>query len=72
MQEAAVHKVLMKICIDMNNRSEEYLSTNICYDSKVVGECCDDELVDAINCHGLYKQHACYLVERSTSGPTRC
>ena len=69
MQEAAVHKVLMKICIDMNNRSEEYLSTNICYDSKVVGECCDDELVDAINCHGLYKQHACYLVERSTSGP---
>jgi len=82
----AVHEALMKIYIDMNNRPEECLSTNIYYDSKVVGECCekrdpqlsflaykrgmcDDELVDVTNCHGLYKQHACYLVERSTSGP---
>eukprot|EP00964_Phaeocystis_antarctica_P013764 scaffold7557_cov61-Phaeocystis_antarctica.AAC.2 len=71
----------------MNNRPEECLSTNIYYDSKVVGECCekrdpqlsslsykrsmcDDELVDVTNCHGLCKQHACYLVERSTSGST--
>eukprot|EP00964_Phaeocystis_antarctica_P108817 scaffold73324_cov65-Phaeocystis_antarctica.AAC.1 len=77
----------MKIYIGMNNRLEEYLSTNIYYDSKVVGECCekrdpqlsflaykrgmcDDELVDVTNCHGLYMQHACYLVERSTSGST--
>ena len=51
-QETAVHKVLMKIYIDMNNRPEEYLSTNSYYDSKVVGECCDDELVDVTNCHG--------------------
>ena len=47
-----MHKALMKIYIDTNTRSEEYLSTDICYDSKVVGECCDDELVDATNCHG--------------------
>ena len=70
----------------MNNRPEEYLSTNIYYNSKVVGECCekrdpqlcflaykrgvcDDELVDVTNRHGLYEQHACFLVERSTSGP---
>ena len=73
----------MKIYIDMNNRPEECLSTNIYYDSKVVGEkrdpqlsflaykrgMCDDELVDVTNRHGLYKQHACYLVERSTSRP---
>ena len=25
----------------MNNRPEEYLSTNIYYNSKVVGECCE-------------------------------
>ena len=31
----------MKIYIDMNNRPEECLSTNIYYDSKVVGECCE-------------------------------
>eukprot|EP00964_Phaeocystis_antarctica_P050927 scaffold29677_cov73-Phaeocystis_antarctica.AAC.1 len=70
----------------MNNRPEEYLSTNIYYNSKVVGECCEkrdpqlsflaykrgmcvDELVDVTNRHGLYEQHACFLVERSTSGP---
>ena len=67
----------------MNNRPEEYLTTNIYYDSKVVGEkrdpqlsflaykrgMCDDELVDVTNRHGLYEQHACFLVERSTSGP---
>ena len=42
MQEAAVHNALMKICIDMNNRPEECcLSTNIYYDSQVVGECCE-------------------------------
>ena len=35
-QEAAVHNALMKIYIDMNNRPEEYLTTNIYYDSKVV------------------------------------
>jgi len=81
-----LHKALMKIYIDMNNRPEECLSTNIYYDSKVVGECCekhdpqlsllaykrgmcDDELVDVTNRHGLYEQHACFLVERSTSGP---
>ena len=37
-REAAVHNALMKIYIDMNNRPEEYLTTNIYYDSKVVGE----------------------------------
>merc|ERR1719223_1532508 len=69
-QEAAVHNALMKIYIDMNNRPEEYLTTNIYYDSKVVGEycekrgMCDDELVDVTNRHGLYKQQARYLVER--------
>ena len=31
----------MKIYIDMNNRPEEYLTTNIYYDSKVVGEYCE-------------------------------
>ena len=36
-----MHKALMKIYIDMNNRPEEYLTTNIYYDSKVVGECCE-------------------------------
>ena len=40
-QEAAVHNALMKIYIDMNNRPEEYLTTNIYYDSKVVGEYCE-------------------------------
>ena len=30
---------------------------------------CDDELVGVTNRHGLYEQHARYLVERSTSGP---
>jgi clathrin heavy chain len=40
-QEAAVHNTLMKIYIDMNNRPEEYLTTNIYYDSKVVGEYCE-------------------------------
>ena len=37
-REAAVHKALMKTYIDMNNRPEEYLTTNIYYDSNVVGE----------------------------------
>ena len=41
MQEAAVHNALMKIYIDMNNRPEEYLTTNMYYDSKVVGEYCE-------------------------------
>ena len=36
-QEAAVHNALMKIYIDMNNRPEEYLVSNMYYDSKVVG-----------------------------------
>jgi len=40
-QEAAVHNALMKIYIDMNNRPEEYLVTNMYYDSKVVGEYCE-------------------------------
>merc|ERR1719331_3083425 len=40
-QEAAVHNALMKIYIDMNNRPEEYLTTNIYYDSKIVGEYCE-------------------------------
>merc|ERR1719199_1054147 len=40
-QEAPVHNALMKIYIDMNNRPEEYLTTNIYYDSKVVGEYCE-------------------------------
>ena len=39
MQEVAVHNALMKICIDMNNRPEEYLTPDIYYNSKVVGEC---------------------------------
>merc|ERR1719247_2111518 len=40
-QEAAVHNALMKIYIDMNNRPEEYLVSNMYYDSKVVGEYCE-------------------------------
>mmetsp|Transcript_34856 Transcript_34856/g.82245 ORF Transcript_34856/g.82245 Transcript_34856/m.82245 type:complete len:175 (-) Transcript_34856:1144-1668(-) len=40
-REAAVHKALMKIYIDMKNRPEKDLTTNIYYDSKVVGECCE-------------------------------
>ena len=36
-----MHNALMKIYIDMNNRPEEYLTTNIYYDSKVVGEYCE-------------------------------
>ena len=42
MQEAAVHNALMKICIDMNNRPEEYLTLDIYYNSKVVGEYCEE------------------------------
>jgi clathrin heavy chain len=40
-QEAAVHNALMKIYIDMNNRPEEYLVSNMYYDSKVVGAYCE-------------------------------
>ncbi|KAL1511931.1 hypothetical protein AB1Y20_005212 [Prymnesium parvum] len=40
-QEAAVHNALMKIYIDMNNRPEEYLMSNMYYDSKVVGAYCE-------------------------------
>merc|ERR1719353_153446 len=40
-QEAPVHNALMKIYIDMNNRPEEYLTTNIYYDSKAVGAYCE-------------------------------
>ena len=40
-QEAAVHNALMKIYIDMNNRPEEYLVSNMYYDSKAVGEYCE-------------------------------
>ena len=40
-QEAAVHNALMKIYIDMNNRPEEYLVSNMYYDSKVVGQYCE-------------------------------
>ena len=68
-QEAAVHKVLMKISIDMN--PEEYLSTNIYYDSKVVGECCDDELVDVTNCHGCTSSTRATSSSGSPLGP-RC
>merc|ERR1719217_2048296 len=40
-QEAAVHNALMKIYIDMNNRPEEYLVSNMYYDSKAVGAYCE-------------------------------
>jgi len=40
-QEAPVHNALMKIYIDMNNRPEEYLISNMYYDSKVVGAYCE-------------------------------
>jgi len=36
-----VHNALMKIYIDMNNRPEEYLVSNMYYDSKVVGAYCE-------------------------------
>ena len=36
-----MHNALMKIYIDMNNRPEEYLVSNMYYDSKVVGEYCE-------------------------------
>ena len=37
-----MHNALMKICIDMNNRPEEYLTLDIYYNSKVVGEYCEE------------------------------
>jgi len=36
-----VHNALMKIYIDMNNRPEEYLVSNMYYDSKSVGAYCE-------------------------------
>ena len=57
--------MLMKIYMDMNNRPEEYPQHQHLLR---LGECCDDELVD-VTMPWVYKQHACYLVERSTSGP---
>merc|ERR1719217_65505 len=56
-QEAAVHNALMKIYIDMNNRPEEYLTTNIYYDSKVVGEYCEKR--DPLLSFLAYKRGMC-------------
>ena len=36
-----MHNALMKTYVNVKNRPEEYLTTNIYYDSKLVGEYCD-------------------------------
>eukprot|EP00964_Phaeocystis_antarctica_P136179 scaffold100608_cov81-Phaeocystis_antarctica.AAC.1 len=58
----------MKLYIDMNNRPEECLSTNIYYDSKVVGECCEKR--DPQLSFLAYKRGMCDDELSSSTSPT--
>ena len=60
-QEAPVHNALMKIYIDMNNRPEEYLVSNMYYDSKVVGAYCEKR--DPHLAFIAYKRGLCDMAE---------
>ena len=40
-QDVHVHNALGQIIIDSNNNPEHFLTTNICYDSRVVGKYCE-------------------------------
>jgi len=66
-QEPAVHNALMKIYVDMNNKPEEHLTTNIYYDSKVVGEYCekrDPHLAFIVYKRGLCDQELIELTNK--------
>eukprot|EP00303_Exanthemachrysis_gayraliae_P005622 CAMPEP_0206005570 /NCGR_PEP_ID=MMETSP1464-20131121/4652_1 /ASSEMBLY_ACC=CAM_ASM_001124 /TAXON_ID=119497 /ORGANISM="Exanthemachrysis gayraliae, Strain RCC1523" /LENGTH=1697 /DNA_ID=CAMNT_0053379013 /DNA_START=54 /DNA_END=5144 /DNA_ORIENTATION=+ len=66
-QEPAVHNALMKIYVDMNNKPEEHLQTNMYYDSKVVGEYCekrDPHLAFTVYKRGLCDQELIELTNK--------
>eukprot|EP00179_Madagascaria_erythrocladioides_P027344 CAMPEP_0198339874 /NCGR_PEP_ID=MMETSP1450-20131203/41547_1 /TAXON_ID=753684 ORGANISM="Madagascaria erythrocladiodes, Strain CCMP3234" /NCGR_SAMPLE_ID=MMETSP1450 /ASSEMBLY_ACC=CAM_ASM_001115 /LENGTH=1712 /DNA_ID=CAMNT_0044044827 /DNA_START=107 /DNA_END=5242 /DNA_ORIENTATION=+ len=56
-QEPATHNAIAKIYIDLNKQPEEFLKTNLYYDSRVVGAYCEKR--DPYLAFVAYKRGAC-------------